>query len=261
MSFRQVSSNQLGSVRTHHPKSPLIGNVGSPLQRLPKIRKLCLYGRPPPGSNEPLDVEVVAVPPRSYGLSTNSKPTQSRVLSDYRAVVESVTAKYTTRDLQNGQETKIVWYGHSLGASIATCLLDSLARDPNAKARCDGLIFENGFSSIKDMVRTLYPQKFLPYYWLTPFVLDNWDALAAFSSESTSQHAIKPLSRIPKLFVSSAKDEIVPAEMVSKAYKTAADHNEEGVTCQLLDVKDALHDTAFSKAVWITGITKFLGEV
>jgi fermentation-respiration switch protein FrsA (DUF1100 family) len=181
-------------------------------------------------------------------------------LEDYRSVAEYVTEYCAQLDKDMKGETKVIWYGHSLGASIATCLLSSLSRHRQADTedinsertiRCDALIFENGFSSIKDMVRTLYPQRFLPYYHLTPFVLDNWDVLGSLD-KSTGGTA---LARVPKLFISSERDEMVPCEMVEKVFQRATDLC--GPT-EWLTIKDSLHDFAYKKDSWNRGITKFV---
>lgn len=207
-----------------------------------------------------LELDLIAVPPRSYGLSTNARPNQRALLSDYRAVVKHVTSKYAELDKRDRVQTKIVWYGHSLGASIATCLLAGVSKqDFDArKIVCDGLIFENGFSSIKGMVRTLYPQRFLPYYWLTPFVADDWNAVDAFQPDK-KDHTI--INTVPKLFIASEKDEMVPTEMVKRVYERAVEHGEPGVPCEWLGVKDAMHDFAYQKPSWLSGITRFIANL
>ena len=205
----------------------------------------------------------MAVPPRSYGLSTNSRPNQRALLADYRNVVEHVSRRYSQLDERDGKQTKIIWYGHSLGASIATCLLSTVTREEivRGKVACDGLIFENGFASIKGMVRTLYPQKFLPYYWLTPFVRDDWDAIGAFHSASSANPSDSPLKTVPKLFVASERDEMVPTDMLKRVYEEAARSNEPGVECTWLGIKDAMHDFAYQKSSWGKGLKAFIARL
>ena len=233
--------------------------MGSPIQRLPLFRKLCLAGDSNHGLDPELEIELIAVPPRSYGLSTNVRPNQRALLSDYSNVVQHVTQKYTELDKRDGGQTKIVWYGHSLGASIATCLLSTVSEDEMRERRmvCDGLIFENGFASIKGMVRTLYPQRFLPYYWLTPFVMDDWNALDTFGSCATDSI----LNSTPKLFVASEKDEMVPTGMVKRVYERAVDHVQPGTPCEWLGIKDALHDFAYQKPSWAKGLWSFVARL
>jgi pimeloyl-ACP methyl ester carboxylesterase len=207
-----------------------------------------------------LELDLIAVPPRSYGLSTNARPNQRALLSDYRAVVKHVTSKYAELDKRDGAQTKIVWYGHSLGASIATCLLASISKQDfeDRKIVCDGLIFENGFASIKGMVRTLYPQRFLPYYWLTPFVADDWNAVDVFESNKKGDFIT---NTVPKLFIASEKDEMVPTEMVKRIYERAVEYGEPGVPCEWLGVRDAMHDFAYQKPSWLGGIIRFIAKL
>jgi fermentation-respiration switch protein FrsA (DUF1100 family) len=224
------------------------------------FRKLCLAEGALNGDARELELDLIAVPPRSYGLSTNARPNQRALLSDYRAVVRHVACRYAQLDSRDGAQTKIIWYGHSLGASIATCLLSSVAKQDGEGRQvvCDGLIFENGFASIKGMVRTLYPQRFLPYYWLTPFVMDDWNAFDAFESGAKDYSMI---NAVPKLFVASEKDEMVPTGMVKRVYEQAVEHGEPGVPCEWLGVKDAMHDFAYQKPSWLAGITRFIAKL
>lgn len=286
---------------------PWIGNVGSPLHRLPLFRKLLLHPllqRSTPHSPA-IDLEIIAVPPRSYGRSTNSSPSESRLLKDYTAICEYATAR-AEQDASGlpGHRVPVLFMGHSLGASIAAVLLSKLPADLSSsdnpvtspatqrialqpRVRCDGLIFENGFASIPEMVKALYPHKWLPYHHLGSFAYDRWDALSAFADrvepeisalvvEDDKGHvtstSLKPssspslLHKIPILFISSDKDEMVPSSMMQQLCKAAKETRsifspgEEGQV-RWLAVKHALHDFAWQKEVWGTGIVEFVKEV
>ncbi len=238
------------------------GNVGSPIQRLPLFRKLLLSQ---PKSSK-LDVTIIAIPPRSFGRSTYGTPTQDGILQDYRAVAEHVTA------ISKDRPHKIIFMGHSLGASIATVLLGSSR--PEGGIRCDGLVFENGFSSIPDMVRALYPHRALPYHYLGPLVLDRWDAKTALKQSGREDSLF---ATVPILFVSSSNDELVPPEMMRELYETAvearssgsqgqiegdfSDGEVENTYIQWLVVPDGLHDFAWQKSIWSATIWSWLSSL
>ncbi|KAJ9096842.1 hypothetical protein QFC21_005115 [Naganishia friedmannii] len=256
-------------------------------------------GRSTPQS-PPIDLEIIAVPPRSYGRSTNSSPSEERLLRDYTAVCEYATARAEqgSTGLRDSR-VPVIFMGHSLGASIAAVLLsrfparaassDSPTTSPvtegipsQSRVRCDGLIFENGFASIPGMVKALYPHQWLPYHHLGSFAFDRWDALACFENQAesatpipvpegtTSNTATQPppslLHTIPILFISSEEDEMVPPTMMQQLYdavtttRSLVRPGEEGQV-RWLAVKDALHDFAWQKEVWGKGIVDFLRDV
>ncbi len=107
----------------------------------------------------PLGVNIAAVDPRGYGLSTGT-PSEPGIHDDLMAVWDAL-GKRPDLDV-----TKFVIYGRSLGAAFATDL--AAVRPPAA------LVTESAFASIADMVRDG------AYVDLPPgFVADSrWDNLA-----------------------------------------------------------------------------------
>ena len=71
-----------------------------------------------------------------------------------------------------------------------------------------GLVLENAFTSVPDMLRALYPQHWLPYRYLGPFVCDRWNPRAAATTH-TFPHG---LARHAMVLVSE-RDEVVPPSM------------------------------------------------
>ncbi|GHJ88018.1 hypothetical protein NliqN6_4420 [Naganishia liquefaciens] len=223
------------------------GNVGSPIHRLPLFRKLLTH--PLLDAQHPTTLEILAVPPRSFGRSTNQPPTQRGILRDYTAVTQYASHQAKTTD------AAVIWMGHSLGASVATVLLDH--EPPNT--RCDALIFENGFASIPEMVRALYPSKWVPYHYLGRLALDIWDARGVFERGA--------LGKVPVLFVSSDDDELVPPAMMHGLYEAARSRDASGEGGRLsrgvtwVGVKGGLHDFAWKKEAWGKSVVRFVKDV
>ena len=94
---------------------------------------------------------------------------------------------------------RVVLYGKSLGGGPAAELA---VRHP-----AGGLILQSTFTSVPDMGRRLFP--FLPVERLTRNRFDNRDKVAR--------------CRLPKLFLHSRADEVVPHEMGEELFRVAAD--------------------------------------
>lgn len=192
---------------------------------------------------------LLAIPPRSYYLSTNTSPTQAGLLKDYAAVLQHARATYPS--------SKLVIYSHSLGAS-ASCVL--LASQPRTEPRTvDALLLESPFPSISTMIaESLYPSKILPYHWLTPFVLDKWDALEALRNDGGGGREGTALDQTDIIFISSELDTLVEPELVRRMYE-ASKGTEGGGRREWLSIKERSHDDAWAaKGDWGAGVGGFL---
>jgi acetyl esterase/lipase len=115
-------------------------------------------------------------------------------------------------DAQNSpsSESELVVWGQSIGAGVATNLAAHQALFSRGVI-LKTLILETPFLSIRAMLETLYPEKWLPYRYLSPFLrnhLDSWTALGQIQPEA-ERLLLKP----PKVLILKAgRDELVPAE-------------------------------------------------
>jgi uncharacterized protein len=274
------------------------GNAGGPLHRLPVFNSLLSSWTANPAldsSKHPAPL-IIAVAPRSYWKSTNTRPTERGITSDYAHVLN-----YT---LRNYPGASVVLYGHSLGGAAAICLLAQL-REPspemptppdsgggipvskNDYSRIKGLIVENPFASIPGMVRALYPQRWLPYHHMADLAWDRWDAVSAIGNVSLSRegHAAV-LARLKKdmMLLLSERDEVVPSSM-GEAIWAAALHCGSGDsrpttretesnldsapahrTCEKplrrkVVVEGALHEDAWTSRKWIVEVRRYIDEV
>jgi pimeloyl-ACP methyl ester carboxylesterase len=157
-----------------------------------------------------------------YWLS-NGRPSQTGLEKDALAVLEWL------RNRSPDQDLNVVLLGHSLGAGVA-CY--TAANNPYSNVKIRGVILETPFTSVPDMFRTLYPQKWLPYYYLTPFLRSSWSVKEYM--EKLSRRESKPRLMI----VQAENDEIVEDWMAPKIRKMAA---EQGFTVDFVQARGALH--------------------
>lgn len=174
---------------------------------------------------------VYAFAPRSYWKSTNRTPTQKGLLNDYETVISRVQEEHPT--------ARVTIYAHSLGGAIAACLL------AERRVQVDGIILENPFSSISDMVRALYPSKWLPYYYLGPLAWDKWDAGRAV--EGMAEQYRKRM-----LILNSEDDELVPIWMGERL---------AGSISRRVIIPKMLHETAWRSSTWRKVVGEYLKEI
>ncbi|KAI0299670.1 Alpha/Beta hydrolase protein [Multifurca ochricompacta] len=251
----------------HHVIVYFQGNAGNPLHRIPIFATL--LNAIPFGS-----LAILAPAPRSYWTSTRARPTQAGLIADYTAALAFAANRFP--------KSRLTIYGHSLGASIALCLLSNPGPGPGSPpisipATVHGLVLENAFTSVPDMLRALYPNRWLPYQYLGPFVRDRWDArtaaAAAVSASAaganvTTEHTHSwHLARRAMVLV-SARDEVVPPVMGQEIFdelRASVDGDggggsEEGLG-RLVVLQGALHENAWRYRDWVRAMKEYLGDL
>ena len=192
---------------------------------------------------------ILAPAPRSYWTSTAARPTQAGLIADYTAALAFAAARFPT--------SKLTLYGHSLGASAALCLL-AAQREHVGRRNCGvfGLVLENPFTSVSDMLRALYPQRWLPYRYLGPFVRDRWDALAAARDMRHFALAHRAMVLV------SARDEVVPFAMGQEIFAVlkAPIGSNEGIG-RLVVLQRALHEDAWRYRDWSQAMKRYLCDL
>jgi acetyl esterase/lipase len=130
----------------------------------------------------------------------------------------------------------IIW-GQSIGAGFATNLAVSRAFPSSLKL--NALLLETPFLSVRAMLEALYPQKWLPYRHLWPFLwnhLDNWSNLGVLGEKNAH------VSTLPTVIILEAgRDEIVPSDHGAKLYDRC---KALGIPAQKITVKGAYHNEA-----------------
>ncbi|MBI4972771.1 MAG: alpha/beta hydrolase [Candidatus Omnitrophica bacterium] len=128
---------------------------------------------------------------RGYGKSKGS-PSEKGLYLDAKAAYLYLV---NTRGIP---AEEIILYGESLGTVVAIELA--------AKVKVRAVIVEGAFSSGKDMARIFYP--YIPTF--------------LFSNKFNSLEKIKSVE-VPKLFLHSRDDEMVPYALATKLYQAARD--------------------------------------
>ncbi|MFH1622675.1 MAG: alpha/beta hydrolase [Candidatus Omnitrophota bacterium] len=126
---------------------------------------------------------------RGYGKS-QGRPSEEGIYLDAQAAY-----KYLTKE-KGLNPDDIIAYGESLGATVTV--------DLASKVKLKALILEGAFTNAKEMSKEIYP--FLPTFIL--------------KSKLDSISKIKNI-HIPKLFIHSINDEIVPIHLNKKLFNAA----------------------------------------
>ncbi len=126
---------------------------------------------------------------RGYGKSSG-RPTETGLYTDAEAAYEYLTV---TKGIV---PDKIVVYGASLGGAVAIDLV--------SKQKVAGLIVDSSFSCAADMAKIIYP--FIPTFLIS----------VKMDSVSKIRHIA-----VPKLFIHSKDDDVVPYALGRKLYAAA----------------------------------------
>ncbi|BFZ61016.1 hypothetical protein YB2330_002074 [Saitoella coloradoensis] len=231
------------------PKALMVyfqGNAGSAPARLPFLSQIIT-------STKHVDLTVFAPSYRGYWHSTG-RPSEAGLQEDARASLQYARERWSGADVNS----MFIW-GHSVGAAVAAhaAAADTSPSTPiSPKAEGEGLalkgmILETPFTDIPDMLRTLYPQKWLPYKHLVPFLRSSWNNRAAL------QRLGENAPNFPLLIVEAGRDEIVPTGMAGELEGIA---KEAGVRVERVVSKKGLHMDVAMKGEFRDWIGNFMRD-
>jgi abhydrolase domain-containing protein 13 len=158
--------------------------------RIPFIKRL----------HEKTNSDILLVAYRGYSDS-EGKPDEEGLKLDAQAIM-AYAVEYRARELAEGRKKDIFVLGRSLGGAVSVYL----ATVDGFKQQIRGLILENTFTSIQDMVKILFP----PLAYLRFLHRNFWP----------SRERIVRI-QAPILFVRCLKDEIVPTSQMEELIKLA----------------------------------------
>lgn len=158
---------------------------------------------------------------------------------DSQAAMQWISQLHKTRSADLDVKPVVIFWGQSIGCGFATNLASQDTQPSNLQP--DALLLETPFTSTREMLRVLYPQKWLPYQYLWPFLrsqLDSWKNLGVIAQKFKE----KP----PGIhIVEAGKDELVPAQHGEDLYQRC---KEVGLPVERYKVHRALHNEAMVKA-------------
>lgn len=190
------------------------GNAGNIGHRLPIARML----RHMVGCN------IFMLEYRGYGGSTG-EPGESGLVLDAQTGLDYL------RDRAETSTHRYVVYGQSLGGAVAVRLVASNQQQGDIA----GLILENTFLSI----RKLIPQILPPARYLTLLCHQVWP----------SDTVIPTINKVPTLFLSGLKDEIVPPSHMRQLYDLSAAPNKIWKTLPLGDHNGSVFEDGYFEAI------------
>jgi fermentation-respiration switch protein FrsA (DUF1100 family) len=224
MHFEDVQFHTVDNIKLHgwfvrapvhvdHRTAPTVlffhANAGNLGFRLPNIDLLV----------NQLHMNVFIFDYRGYGNSQDVAPDEEGLKLDGYAAMEWLMER---DDIDKG---KIFVFGRSLGGAVAVNTLSV----PRYGSRVAGVILENTFTSIADMVDNLFP---LLSYLKGIILKIRWPSVDLIGG---LEH--------PMLFVSGAKDQLVPPPMLRRLHDAAG----RSADRELYVVADGEHNDTYQK--------------
>jgi len=185
---------------------------------------------------------------RGYWTSTGS-PSQSGIEKDMKAI-------FCHLESYNTPGTEFILWGQSIGCGIA---LKGWANHLQALRRrtpmhIKGLIMETPFVSISSMLLALYPQRWLPYRYLSPFLRNHWDV-----PEAVKQITEKNVE-VDIVVLRAGRDELVTEEEAVKVEGILEQISRRDRHIRKVIVAGALHVQCVAKAQGRGEVVNFLKD-
>jgi thioesterase domain-containing protein len=215
------------------------GNGGSVPPRLPLLSHILKLLKSRRGENT--RYTMVALSYRGYWKSSG-RATEAGIKLDAQATLNWIKETHP--------EASIVLWGQSLGAGVAcAAAAEHLAR--NESQFVQGLILETPFTSVSSMLKALYPERWLPYRYLTAFLRSHWDSEVALKRIASVDKGRQP----QVLLCAATRDEVVPAEEAEKLQRVC---EETSLVTKRVNVIGALHNEATTRREGQEAVASFV---
>lgn len=171
-----------------------------------------------------LNLSVLIFDYRGYGKSTGS-PTEEGTYIDAESAWDYLV------HVRNISPEKIILFGRSLGSAVAA--------ETALRRKAGAVIIESGFTSAPDLGQKIFP--YLPVKAISRFQYSTKDKVSRIS--------------IPKLFIHSRQDEIIPFEQGEKLFDNASGPKE------FLQIQGGHNEGFFlSGESYINGLESFISK-
>lgn len=171
---------------------------------------------------------------RGYWTS-EGRPNEDGITHDALAALKWITAQH-----DSATSIPVVLWGQSIGSGVASTLAANHAESSNSCLRIRSLILETPFTNTRDMLATLYPQKWLPYKYLWPFLRNRLDSMEALRRIAAASQVNKPTITI----IEAGNDELVTPEHGASLECLS---QQLGLRVERVTVKGALHTEVTDK--------------
>lgn len=220
------------------------GNASSLPPRLPYLSQILKAAHASCSAGSGYEVTMVALSYRGFWKS-GGRPSQAGIEMDAEAAIRWVLQRYD-------EGTKVVLWGQSIGSGVAALAVARLLQKDRAQFdRISGLLLETPFVDLRAILIAMYPQKWLPYRYLAPFLMSTWESNRALVAIGDAK------STLQVFLLQAGSDEIVPigqAEMLEDVCRAG------GIQVKREIVPGALHQDIMMKPVGRQHIVRFIGS-
>ncbi|KAL8863342.1 MAG: hypothetical protein Q9178_000022 [Gyalolechia marmorata] len=200
---------------------------------------------------------LVALSYRGYWTS-RGRPSERGIGLDAAAAIRFAMSQI---HMPAEQPIRLILWGQSIGAGVATAAAAALSSakpegedgkrgDHPVTPAVSGLLLETPFVSVRAMLTAIYPQKWLPYRYLGPFLRNHWDSQVALRKIVDSSKL-----RPKVLILQAANDELIPSTQTVELEGTCRDLR---LDVQRIVVASALHTEVVAKAQGRRAIAEFI---
>ncbi|PVH77356.1 alpha/beta-hydrolase [Cadophora sp. DSE1049] len=186
----------------------------------------------------PVRYTMVCCNYRGYWTS-RGRPSENGIALDAAASLDWIREDFLRQGAKPTDSIPVIIWGQSIGAGVATNLAAQaqLFQKSKSNLSLETLVLETPFISARAMLETLYPQRWLPYRHLWPFL---WNHLDSFKALGIMSQRFKDAGmECPRVVLLEAgKDELVPKEHATVLEKRCA---ELGLNVEKKVISGALH--------------------
>lgn len=160
-------------------------------------------------SGQAMRFTMVCLSYRGYWTSCG-RPSEKGINQDALAAIKWIADRRVGESgaTSSGSQNRVILWGQSIGSGILTNLAAHAATHGSC-VTLNGIILETPFLSIRAMMEHLYPERWVPYKHLWPFLRNRLDSCENMATIAGASQDRRP-SRI--LILQAGKDELVPPE-------------------------------------------------